>query len=56
MESKSEPSQKEKRLAICNKCDEAKHMRLGLIVCKKCGCLMNMKVALPKSKCPLNKW
>lgn len=41
------------RLDICKACPEyikATHQ------CKKCGCIMNLKVKLPHASCPLHKW
>jgi hypothetical protein len=41
------------RLNICKACPEyikTTHQ------CKKCGCIMNLKVKLPHASCPLNKW
>jgi hypothetical protein len=42
-----------KRLDTCKACPEflgATHQ------CKKCGCLMNLKVKLQDSGCPIGKW
>ena len=41
------------RLDICKACPElikATHQ------CKKCGCIMNLKVKLAAAACPLGKW
>jgi hypothetical protein len=43
----------EKRLAICNSCDEYDQKWKK---CKKCGCFMEFKSLLPSAKCPLDKW
>jgi hypothetical protein len=41
------------RLSICRECPEL----IGLTnQCKKCGCVMNLKVKLAKAWCPLHKW
>jgi len=43
----------QKRLSICRGCEyfEAHYSR-----CSKCGCIMPVKVRLPKMKCPVGKW
>ena len=41
------------RFSICQSCPEyvrATHQ------CKKCGCIMNLKVKLAMASCPLGKW
>lgn len=41
------------RLDICKACPElirATHQ------CKKCGCIMNLKVKLAGAECPIGKW
>ena len=41
------------RLSICQSCPEyikSTHQ------CKKCGCIMNLKVKLAMASCPLGKW
>jgi hypothetical protein len=40
-----------RRLNICKGCPEY----TGL-TCKKCGCVMAVKVYVPEAKCPINKW
>lgn len=47
--------QKLERLKICRTCEHRRFMK-GIIQCKKCGCIMNMKTGLAKAKCPLDKW
>ena len=43
----------EQRLNICKSCPEL----FGPVnQCKKCGCLMNIKVKIPQAECPLGKW
>jgi hypothetical protein len=39
------------RLQLCNTCEEKKHN-----FCSKCGCLIEAKVRVCFTKCPLNKW
>lgn len=41
------------RLAICKACPELIKVTNQ---CKKCGCVMNLKVKLANAFCPLNKW
>lgn len=43
---------KAERRALCNEC-EFKN-KFGF--CRKCGCKINWKTALAKSKCPLGIW
>lgn len=43
----------EKRLAICSTCE---HFIKLTKQCKKCGCFMRLKGALPHSECPVGKW
>lgn len=41
------------RLDLCKACPEyikSTHQ------CKKCGCIMNLKVKVPHATCPLGKW
>ena len=46
---------KKKRLSICKKCEH--HLEwLNLYRCKTCGCIMDAKVTLVKSECPIGKW
>jgi hypothetical protein len=43
----------EERLNICKACPEyikSTHQ------CKKCGCIMNLKVKLANANCPIKKW
>ena len=40
------------RLAICKSCPELK----ALNRCGKCGCFMDIKVRLYKSRCPIGLW
>lgn len=41
------------RLSICNACPELIKLTHQ---CKKCGCIMNLKVKLAEAECPLGKW
>jgi hypothetical protein len=44
---------KKVRLELCEACDDFnKSMR----TCGNCGCFMDIKVNLKRSKCPKNKW
>jgi len=39
------------RLDICNECEQRDGM-----VCKICGCFLNVKASWKSEKCPLHKW
>jgi hypothetical protein len=41
------------RLSICKACPE---LIKATKQCKKCGCIMNLKVKLPHAFCPIGKW
>ena len=41
------------RLSICRSCPELITLTGQ---CKKCGCLMNLKVKLAAAVCPIDKW
>ena len=42
------------RLDLCNACE---HMLRGMIhICKKCGCIIAVKVRFSQSACPISKW
>jgi hypothetical protein len=41
------------RLSICKACPE---LIKATKQCKKCGCIMNLKVKLPHAFCPIDKW
>lgn len=43
----------ERRLSICYQCPELISLTKQ---CKKCGCIMPLKVKLEASRCPLGKW
>lgn len=42
---------KELRLKICEECEFRK-----LLICGRCGCVINLKVKLARAKCPIDKW
>lgn len=42
-----------KRYEICKACPELIKLTKQ---CKKCGCLMNLKVKLAPAECPIGKW
>jgi hypothetical protein len=51
----------EKRKIICQECEYCKQaLEIGdkkiLFICKKCGCLLNIKWNFKFFKCPLDKW
>lgn len=41
------------RLGHCATCPS---FNKTVMVCNECGCLMKLKVLIPSSTCPLNKW
>jgi hypothetical protein len=41
----------EERKKICDSCEYN-----GEWFCKKCGCILPVKVRIKGSECPLNKW
>lgn len=41
----------EKRKEICNNCEYN-----GKWICKKCGCILPLKISIPSQKCPIGKW
>jgi len=41
------------RLDICNSCDFFSN---AMKQCKKCGCIMPLKVKLGNAECPVGKW
>lgn len=46
---------KAKRLAVCEDCDRAERPKQGL-VCRECGCAMDIKARFRATACPLGKW
>lgn len=43
----------DERLAICRQCE---WYRKSISQCKKCMCIMKIKVHLANARCPLEKW
>ena len=43
-----------KRRGICDSCEFKKNM--GIDLCFKCGCIIEGKIRLKSSKCPIGKW
>lgn len=43
----------EARLELCKSCT---HYIKSTHQCKKCGCIMNLKVKLADAECPVGKW
>jgi len=43
----------EKRLDICKECE---FYRQSMSQCKKCMCIMKIKVHFKNAKCPMEKW
>ena len=52
---KASTEEKQKRLDICNACDNTT-TTLGKLVCTNCGCVLDWKVALQNQECPIGKW
>ena len=44
-----------KREEICAKCPHLKDF-LGRKQCAECGCILDMKIKLKSTECPLKKW
>ena len=40
------------RMDICKQCPQLSDLK----ICKKCKCVMPLKVKLVQAKCPLGKW
>lgn len=50
-------SEHQRRWNICKACEFLdKDTTLKLHKCKKCGCPMETKTAVPWAHCPVNKW
>jgi hypothetical protein len=43
----------EERMEICRACE---WFRPSISQCKKCRCIMPLKVKLKAAKCPIRKW
>lgn len=41
------------RLEICNSCE---FFVKDTTACKRCGCIMSLKVNFVETKCPIGKW
>lgn len=48
---KADPALYEQRLAVCRTCD---HLEAG--TCLACGCYVELRAAVQKSRCPYRKW
>ena len=48
---KSDSKLYEKRLGVCRDCD-----KLNAGTCLSCGCYVEIRAALKRSKCPNKKW
>jgi hypothetical protein len=44
------------RLERASHCQKCEHYRRSIKQCAECGCLVNMKVMLADSFCPIGKW
>lgn len=44
------------RLERAGHCQKCEHYRRSLKQCAECGCLVNFKVMLADSSCPVGKW
>ena len=42
-----------KRAELCHSCE---HYRRVTRQCRKCGCIINLKVMIANSVCPIGKW
>lgn len=51
--SKAIDSVAQSRLDLCKACT---HYIKSTHQCKKCGCIMNLKVKLADAECPIGKW
>jgi len=49
----SSEEEADRRLSICRSCPELISLTQQ---CKKCGCVMPLKVKLQKAVCPVGKW
>jgi hypothetical protein len=50
---RADGEQAQARLSICNSCE---HFLKLTHQCKKCGCVMPLKVKLENAVCPVGKW
>ena len=44
----------EERRNICKKCEH--YTKMGVYLCNKCGCIVEGKIRLSSSECPVGKW
>ncbi len=44
-----------RRLAVCEGCDRAERANQRL-VCRECGCVMDVKARFRATACPIGKW
>lgn len=44
---------KKRRIEICESCDR---FNKNIRTCGECGCFMDIKINLKRSKCPKNYW
>lgn len=44
------------RLERAGHCQRCEHYRRSTKQCNLCGCLVNLKVTIAKSVCPVGKW
>ena len=51
MESKTPMEAYQQRLAVCQACDQLQNG-----TCMGCGCLVELRAAYRKEKCPFRKW
>lgn len=45
--------QKAERLSICVQCE---HFNDRQVICKKCGCFLQLKTGFANMRCPIDKW
>ena len=45
-----------KRKRICDNCELLDIVPLVGEVCGHCNCILNIKLSIPKEKCPIGKW
>jgi hypothetical protein len=55
IENHSNTTEKERRMSICNNCDENVEV-LTLRQCNLCGCFLKLKTSFKNSVCPIDKW
>lgn len=45
-----------KRISVCNKCEERMHIDIVGDICSRCGCVLSAKARVEDEECELNKW